>query len=133
MLCRRWFKHIYLSWNYYFREMKSCEIWWLFLLFYNTKQWKALPYFLDNLLQPIDKQSLLDSGIFCCLIHILNALLDPDEASQRAKTASYEEKSVLGEDLNGHGGQGRRLEVTSIFSHWESENIFLILFFVLLC
>lgn len=74
-------------------------------------------YFLDNLLQPIDKQSLLDSGIFCCLIHILNALLDPDEASQREKTASYEEKSVLGEDINGHGGQGRRLEVTFNFSH----------------
>ncbi|XP_050935853.1 protein SPIRRIG [Cucumis melo] len=66
---------------------------------------------------PIDKQSLLDSGIFCCLIHILNALLDPDEASQRAKTASYEEKSVLGEDLNGHGGQGRRLEVEGSVVH----------------
>ena len=72
-------------------------------------------YFSDNLLQPIDKQSLLDSGIFCCLIHILNALLDPDEANQREKTASYEEKSVFGEDHNGRGGQGRRLEVTSNF------------------
>lgn len=73
-------------------------------------------YFSDNLLQPIDKQSLLDSGIFCCLIHILNALLDPDEASQREKAASYEEKSNLGEDRSGHVGQGRRLEVTSSFS-----------------
>ncbi|KAG6383418.1 hypothetical protein SASPL_156829 [Salvia splendens] len=27
---------------------------------------------------PVDKQSFLDSGIFCCLIHVLNALLAPD-------------------------------------------------------
>ncbi|XLR03888.1 hypothetical protein S83_070086 [Arachis hypogaea] len=32
--------------------------------------------------QPIDKQSLLDSGIFCCLIHVLNGLLNPDVTSQ---------------------------------------------------
>ncbi|EPS69873.1 hypothetical protein M569_04889, partial [Genlisea aurea] len=29
----------------------------------------------------IDKQSLIDSGIFCCLVHVLNALLVPDDAS----------------------------------------------------
>ena len=73
-------------------------------------------YFLDNLLQPIDKQSLLDSGIFCCLIHILNALLDPDEANQRERIASNEEKSALVEEHNVLGRQGRRLEVTSNFS-----------------
>ncbi|XP_061338109.1 pentatricopeptide repeat-containing protein At3g63370, chloroplastic [Gastrolobium bilobum] len=37
--------------------------------------------------KPIDKQSLLDYGIFCCLIYVLNALLDPDVTIQRPNTA----------------------------------------------
>ncbi|KAG7025503.1 Protein SPIRRIG [Cucurbita argyrosperma subsp. argyrosperma] len=66
---------------------------------------------------PIDKQSLLDSGIFCCLIHILNALLDPDEANQRERIASNEEKSALVEEHNVLGRQGRRLEVEGSVVH----------------
>ncbi|XP_019084363.1 PREDICTED: LOW QUALITY PROTEIN: BEACH domain-containing protein A2-like [Camelina sativa] len=40
---------------------------------------------------PFDKQSLLDSGILCCLIHILNALLTYSEGE---KTVNAEEKVV---------------------------------------
>ncbi|XP_010456002.1 PREDICTED: BEACH domain-containing protein A2-like isoform X2 [Camelina sativa] len=40
---------------------------------------------------PFDKQSLLDSGILCCLIHILNALLTYSEGE---KTVNAEEKMV---------------------------------------
>ncbi|XP_002520949.2 protein SPIRRIG [Ricinus communis] len=36
---------------------------------------------------PVDKQSLLDSGILCCLIHILNALPSP-EVNQRQKVTN---------------------------------------------
>lgn len=63
-------------------------------------------------LQPIDKQSLLDSGIFCCLIHVLNALLDPDVTIQRPNSAiDHEEQLVLQNDYNGDVGQNRQLEV----------------------
>ncbi|KAL1225121.1 BEACH domain-containing protein A2 [Cardamine amara subsp. amara] len=41
---------------------------------------------------PFDKQSLLDSGILCCLIHTLNALLTYSVASEGEKTVNYEEK-----------------------------------------
>ncbi|XP_019085122.1 PREDICTED: BEACH domain-containing protein A2-like [Camelina sativa] len=40
---------------------------------------------------PFDKQSLLDSGILCCLIHILNVLLTYSEGE---KTVNAEEKVV---------------------------------------
>ncbi|KAK4357426.1 hypothetical protein RND71_023036 [Anisodus tanguticus] len=40
---------------------------------------------------PVDKQSLLDSGILCCLIHILNSLLGPDEGYLRQKVSNDEE------------------------------------------
>ncbi|KAL1329696.1 hypothetical protein HN51_046871 [Arachis hypogaea] len=67
---------------------------------------------------PIDKQSLLDSGIFCCLIHVLNALLNPDVTSQRANTAiDDEEQLVLQKDYNGDIGEGRRLEVEASVVH----------------
>ncbi|XP_024932828.3 protein SPIRRIG isoform X2 [Ziziphus jujuba] len=66
---------------------------------------------------PIDKQSLLDSGILCCLIHILNALLDPDEAIQRQK-ATDDEGTLLAENVyNGDAGQIRRLEVEGSIVH----------------
>ncbi|EOA19773.1 hypothetical protein CARUB_v10000019mg [Capsella rubella] len=41
---------------------------------------------------PFDKQSLLDSGILSCLIHILNALLTHSVASEGEKTVNAEEK-----------------------------------------
>ncbi|KAJ8547563.1 hypothetical protein K7X08_011149 [Anisodus acutangulus] len=42
-------------------------------------------------LQPVDKQSLLDSGILCCLIHILNSLVGLDEGYLRQKVSNDEE------------------------------------------
>jgi len=42
--------------------------------------------------QPFDKQSLLDSGILCCLIHTFNAFLTYSVASEGEKTVNYEEK-----------------------------------------
>ncbi|XP_004290636.1 PREDICTED: BEACH domain-containing protein lvsA isoform X1 [Fragaria vesca subsp. vesca] len=66
---------------------------------------------------PIDKQSLLDSGILCCLIHILNALLDPDEAIQHQKAAGHEEPFLSEKDYNGEAGQVRRLEVEGSVVH----------------
>ncbi|CAH2071926.1 unnamed protein product [Thlaspi arvense] len=41
---------------------------------------------------PIDKQSLLDSGILGCLIHTLNALLTSSVASESEKSVNLEEK-----------------------------------------
>ncbi|XP_027189697.1 protein SPIRRIG isoform X2 [Cicer arietinum] len=67
---------------------------------------------------PIDKQSLLDSGIFCCLIHVLNALLDPDVTIQRPNSAiDHEEQLVLQNDYNGDVGQNRQLEVEGSVVH----------------
>ncbi|XP_054792429.1 protein SPIRRIG-like, partial [Prosopis cineraria] len=59
---------------------------------------------------PTDKQSLLDSGIFCCLIHILHALLDPDVAIQRSNITIDHE--VLQKGCDGDIGQARQLEVS---------------------
>lgn len=67
-------------------------------------------------LQPIDKQSLLDSGILCCLIHILNALLDPDEANQKQKATDRDDPFSAEKDYDGDASQVRRLEVAFIFS-----------------
>ncbi|KAF4376456.1 hypothetical protein G4B88_017192 [Cannabis sativa] len=64
---------------------------------------------------PIDKQSLLDSGIFCCLIHILYALLDPDEANRRQKATDCE-VPVLAEKDSGVADV-RRLEVEGSIVH----------------
>ncbi|CAI8602917.1 unnamed protein product [Vicia faba] len=67
---------------------------------------------------PIDKQSLLDSGIFCCLIHVLNALLDPDVTIQRPNSATdHEEHLVLQKEYNGDVGKNRRLEIEGSVVH----------------
>ncbi|PPD93080.1 hypothetical protein GOBAR_DD09974 [Gossypium barbadense] len=66
---------------------------------------------------PIDKQSLLDSGIFCCLIHVLNALLCPDEANQRLKINYTEEPMLAEKDSTADVGQARRLEVEGSVVH----------------
>lgn len=60
--------------------------------------------------QPIDKQSLLDSGIFCCLIHVLSALLAYDELSKSKITADLEEVSAE-KDAGYRVLHTRRLEV----------------------
>lgn len=64
-------------------------------------------------MQPIDKQSLLDSGILCCLIHILNSLLDSGKANQRDKAINKEEQWQPENLYDGDVQQGRRLEVAS--------------------
>ncbi|KAJ8899292.1 hypothetical protein K2173_018266 [Erythroxylum novogranatense] len=56
---------------------------------------------------PVDKQSLLDSGILCCLIHILNAFLS-SESNQRPKAEK---------DCDSNGRQVRRLEVEGSIVH----------------
>ncbi|OVA05381.1 BEACH domain [Macleaya cordata] len=66
---------------------------------------------------PTDKQSLLDSGILCCLIHILNALLVPDGTSQRQLAANTEESISLEKGHDGDGSKVRRLEVEGSIVH----------------
>lgn len=51
----------------------ACLSWPALLFPFIGDLWKMIMY-----LQPIDKQSFLDSGILCCLIHVLNSLLVPD-------------------------------------------------------
>ncbi|KAJ7972736.1 BEACH domain [Quillaja saponaria] len=67
---------------------------------------------------PIDKQSLLDSGIFCCLIHILNALLDPDVAIQQPNASTdCEEPLILDRSYDVDVGKVQRLEVEGNIVH----------------
>lgn len=68
-----------------------------------------------SFLQPIDKHSLLDSGILCCLIHILNALLSPDQANQKQKPSDYERKLQTENNYGDDVVQARRLEVDFFF------------------
>ncbi|KAK8962558.1 hypothetical protein KSP40_PGU005873 [Platanthera guangdongensis] len=64
---------------------------------------------------PVDKQPLLDSGIFCCLIQILNALLSPDESSQKQFGLDESVSSVKSSDAD--IVQVRRLEVEGSVVH----------------
>ncbi|CAL5353730.1 unnamed protein product [Camellia sinensis] len=66
---------------------------------------------------PIDKQSLLDSGILCCLIHIFNALLCLDEGNQKQKTSAQENLLLTERSNDGNVGQVRRLEVEGSIVH----------------
>ncbi|KAE8660790.1 hypothetical protein F3Y22_tig00116951pilonHSYRG00836 [Hibiscus syriacus] len=66
---------------------------------------------------PTDKQSLLDSGIFCCLIHVLNAILSPDEANQRLNITDSEESMLAENDSVVDVWQVRRLEVEGSVVH----------------
>ncbi|KAK4776809.1 hypothetical protein SAY86_005497 [Trapa natans] len=65
---------------------------------------------------PIDKQSLLDSGIFCCLIHILNALLIPYEAEPE-KVITSEGPSLIEQNHDKDLTRVRRLEVEGSVVH----------------
>ncbi|KAG9155685.1 hypothetical protein Leryth_003953 [Lithospermum erythrorhizon] len=67
-------------------------------------------------LGPIDKQSLLDSGILCCLIHVLNALLNSHDGSQLQKFVD-DEKPVVALDNSDGGGSIRLLEVEGSVVH----------------
>lgn len=67
---------------------------------------------------PIDKQSLLDSGILCCLIHILNALLAPDAGNLRQIATTISEEPLGLEKIdNDDVGPVRRLEVEGSVVH----------------
>uniref|UniRef100_A0A7N0ZQG3 Uncharacterized protein n=2 Tax=Kalanchoe fedtschenkoi TaxID=63787 RepID=A0A7N0ZQG3_KALFE len=63
---------------------------------------------------PIDKQSLLDSGIFCCLIHILNSLLHPGEATRMRKDNGVADSQ---NNSSSDSGQVRRLEIEGSVVH----------------
>ncbi|KAG0461008.1 hypothetical protein HPP92_021305 [Vanilla planifolia] len=64
---------------------------------------------------PVDKQPLLDSGILCCLIQILNALLSPDECHQKQFVLDGLVRSVNSSD--GDIVLVRRLEVEGSIVH----------------
>lgn len=61
--------------------------------------------------QPIDKQSLLDSGILCCLIHVLGALLGPNAGNQIQNFRNNQDPLVS--QINGDTESVHHLEVTS--------------------
>lgn len=65
-------------------------------------------------LQPIDKQSFLDSGILCCLIHVLIALLAPGGDSHLKKTNENEDLLAVNENNDAEIRPVRQLEVPFI-------------------
>ncbi|XP_010917623.1 protein SPIRRIG [Elaeis guineensis] len=66
---------------------------------------------------PIDRQPLLDSGILCCLIHILNALLNPDQSNQRQSGVGLEESNSSEKSMDGDAARVRRLEIEGSIVH----------------
>ncbi|XP_074316777.1 protein SPIRRIG-like [Silene latifolia] len=66
---------------------------------------------------PIDKQSLLDSGILCCLIHILNALLDSTGRTLGIKGSNNEKKSAEKYEVDAGSSRVRQLEVEGSVVH----------------
>ncbi|KAL7151485.1 hypothetical protein ABFS83_04G034300 [Erythranthe nasuta] len=66
---------------------------------------------------PIDKQSFLDSGILCCLIHVLSALLSPVGTSHSKKPNNNED--LLPVDINNDAETRpvRQLEVEGSVVH----------------
>ncbi|KAG8389297.1 hypothetical protein BUALT_Bualt02G0214700 [Buddleja alternifolia] len=66
---------------------------------------------------PIDKQSFLDSGILCCLIHVLNALLAPIGGGQTKRLNSNVELLSVDEDRDVETKPVRRLEVEGSVVH----------------
>ncbi|KAL1539718.1 protein SPIRRIG-like isoform X1 [Salvia divinorum] len=65
---------------------------------------------------PVDKQSFLDSGIFCCLIHVLSALLAPDGSSHLKKSSHSEGLSTF-DEKNDETRPARKLEVEGSVVH----------------
>ncbi|KAE8685031.1 WD repeat and FYVE domain-containing protein 3-like isoform X2 [Hibiscus syriacus] len=66
---------------------------------------------------PFDKQALLDCGIFCCLIQILNALLSYDEANKKQTITNSEESLLIEKDSVADFGQACLVEVEGIIVH----------------
>lgn len=67
------------------------------------------------ILQPIDKQSLLDSGILCCMIHILSVLLSANDGKVKQKATTVESLSTS-ENSDGSELPVRRLEVAFLIA-----------------
>ncbi|OVA03460.1 BEACH domain [Macleaya cordata] len=59
----------------------------------------------------MDKQSLLDSGILCCLIHILSTLLNTDGSDQVQLAANTGESNLVEKGHDGNVKEVLRLEV----------------------
>lgn len=92
-----------------------CDRGYIYILISVTLFTCLLLMFLMHLwLQPVDKQSFLDSGIFCCLIHILNALLAPDGGSHLKKSSHSEDLSTFDENID-ETRPARKLEVSPPF------------------
>ncbi|KAK8541511.1 hypothetical protein V6N12_014145 [Hibiscus sabdariffa] len=66
---------------------------------------------------PFDKQALLDSGMFCCLVQVLNSLLNHDEANQKQKFTDSEESLLAEKDPVADFGQACRVEVEGSIVH----------------
>ncbi|CAN6439603.1 unnamed protein product [Victoria cruziana] len=65
----------------------------------------------------VDKQPLLDSGILCCLIHILNALLDPDNGYNQTQATVSEASISQEKPQNNSVAQDYQMEVEEIIVH----------------
>ncbi|KAL9262409.1 SPIRRIG-like protein [Drosera capensis] len=65
---------------------------------------------------PTDKQSLLDSGIFCCLIHILSSLVGTPESNVRRRDAN-DNTSIVDSGQDSYVTQARRLEAKGKVVH----------------
>lgn len=78
-------------------------------------------------LQTIDKQPLLDSGILCCLIYILNSLLSPDESSQKSSPVG-QEVSTSEKSKDWGPMLSRRLEVIPVSWFLYKEDFLCIIF-----
>lgn len=68
---------------------------------------------MNSYLQPIDKQSFLDSGILCCLIHVLIALLAPGGDSNFKKPNENEDNENNDAEIR----PVRQLEVPFYFNN----------------
>ncbi|KAL9227541.1 hypothetical protein vseg_003219 [Gypsophila vaccaria] len=66
---------------------------------------------------PIDKQSLLDSGILCCLIHILNALLGSTGGTLGNKSSDNDKSTATKYEIDASGSHARKLEVEGSVVH----------------
>ena len=74
---------------------------------------------------------MLDSGILCCLIHILNALLKSDELKQTKSMVGHDELVSMGMLKDKDAMQVRRLEVLTFYEFCNLKShymLFAILF-----
>ncbi|KAI3886193.1 hypothetical protein MKX03_010713 [Papaver bracteatum] len=65
----------------------------------------------------VDKQPLLDSGILCCLVHILYALLNNNISDHVELAVNTGDSTVLEKDPEGNVKEDQRLEVEGSILH----------------